>query len=306
MHSGRSGFTLIELSIVLVIIGLIVGGVLVGQDLIKAAEVRATISQIEKYNTAVNTFYGKYQALPGDMNISTATTFGFNATTHNGTGSSGRGDGNGVIDGGGGGLTCTVGGVTQQSCTNVTAYGETGVFWVDLSSDVAGHLIDGNFSLATEASAIPVANSLLPQYLPAVKLGRGNYFYVTEINKTNYFGIEDVSALSTNQPYIAGNASLTVAQAYSIDNKIDDGYPTTGTVAAMVSYSTPQWVLGGAQTSYSAYIPSGVLFSGTVGTAGDTPSSLTCFDAAAGTQPTYSLEQNGGNGPNCALIIRFQ
>jgi prepilin-type N-terminal cleavage/methylation domain-containing protein len=46
-----AGFTLIELSIVLVIIGLIVGGVLVGQDLVKAAGVRATISQIEKFNT---------------------------------------------------------------------------------------------------------------------------------------------------------------------------------------------------------------------------------------------------------------
>ncbi len=40
----RAGFTLIEMSIVLVIIGLIVGGVLVGQDLIRAAEVRAQIS----------------------------------------------------------------------------------------------------------------------------------------------------------------------------------------------------------------------------------------------------------------------
>src|SRR3982751_930235 len=74
---AEKGFTLIELSIVLVIIGLIVGGVLVGQDLIRAAEVRATISQIEKYNTAVNTFRGKYNALPGDLNASTATAFGF-------------------------------------------------------------------------------------------------------------------------------------------------------------------------------------------------------------------------------------
>jgi prepilin-type N-terminal cleavage/methylation domain-containing protein len=47
-RQGASGFTIIELSIVLVIIGLIVGGVLVGRDLIKAAEVLATISQIEK------------------------------------------------------------------------------------------------------------------------------------------------------------------------------------------------------------------------------------------------------------------
>src|ERR1700712_5355694 len=94
------GFTLIELSIVLVIIGLIVGGVLVGQDLIRAAEIRATISQIEKFNTAVNTFRGKYNAIPGDMNLSTAITFGF-ATTNRATGAAtaGQGDGNGLLDG---------------------------------------------------------------------------------------------------------------------------------------------------------------------------------------------------------------
>src|SRR6202167_3238935 len=96
--ASQSGFTLIELSIVLVIIGLIVGGVLVGQDLIRAAEIRATISQIEKYNTAVNTFRGKFNAIPGDMNLVTATTFGFSS---GGTRSStaGQGDGNGVLDG---------------------------------------------------------------------------------------------------------------------------------------------------------------------------------------------------------------
>jgi len=47
-RKSLKGFTLIELSIVLVIIGLIVGGVLVGHDLIRAAGVRATISQVEK------------------------------------------------------------------------------------------------------------------------------------------------------------------------------------------------------------------------------------------------------------------
>src|SRR5271155_2823005 len=92
---GQHGFTLIELSIVLVIIGLIVGGVLVGQDLIRAAEVRATIAQIEKYNTAVNTFRGKYNALPGDMNAATATAFNFTARGA----FAGEGDGNGVIEG---------------------------------------------------------------------------------------------------------------------------------------------------------------------------------------------------------------
>jgi prepilin-type N-terminal cleavage/methylation domain-containing protein len=71
--ANESGFALIELSIVLVI----VGGVLVGQDLIRAAEVQAQIIQIEQFNTATNTFYGKYDALPGDLNASVAATFAF-------------------------------------------------------------------------------------------------------------------------------------------------------------------------------------------------------------------------------------
>lgn len=69
--TAQRGFTLIELSIRLVIIGLIVGGVLVGRDLIE----RAQISQIEKYNTVVHTFQLKYNALPGD--IANAAQFGF-------------------------------------------------------------------------------------------------------------------------------------------------------------------------------------------------------------------------------------
>lgn len=66
-HRFSKGFTLIELSIVLVIIGLIIGGVLMGRDLIKAAEIRGLTSQLETYQTATNTFRLKYNALPGDI-----------------------------------------------------------------------------------------------------------------------------------------------------------------------------------------------------------------------------------------------
>jgi prepilin-type N-terminal cleavage/methylation domain-containing protein len=65
--SFQFGFTLIELSIVLLIIGLIVGGVLIGQDLIRASQIRTIISEVESYNTAVMTFRTKYNGLPGDL-----------------------------------------------------------------------------------------------------------------------------------------------------------------------------------------------------------------------------------------------
>jgi prepilin-type N-terminal cleavage/methylation domain-containing protein len=66
---SHSGFTLIELSIVLVIIGLLVGGVLVGRDLIKASELRQLNSRFVELETAIHTFRLKYGvALPGDWN----------------------------------------------------------------------------------------------------------------------------------------------------------------------------------------------------------------------------------------------
>ncbi len=71
--TAQRGFTLIELSIVLVIIGLIVGGILTGRDLIRAAELRSVVSDLERFDTAFNTFRGKYDCIPGDC--ANATTF---------------------------------------------------------------------------------------------------------------------------------------------------------------------------------------------------------------------------------------
>lgn len=63
----NKGFTLLELSIVMVIIGLIIGGITVGQDLVRAAEIGAVVNEANKYKVAFNTFKLKYNAVPGDM-----------------------------------------------------------------------------------------------------------------------------------------------------------------------------------------------------------------------------------------------
>lgn len=70
-HQAKRGFTLIELSIVLVIIGLIAGGVLVGRDLIHAAKMRKVLHTVEGFETAVYSFLQKYDAIPGDMSNAT-------------------------------------------------------------------------------------------------------------------------------------------------------------------------------------------------------------------------------------------
>ncbi|MFZ4541492.1 MAG: type II secretion system protein [Rickettsiales bacterium] len=98
MSKTSSGFSLVELSIVLVILGLLVGGILSGQSLIRAAELRAVSTEYSRYVTAVQTFRDKYFQLPGDMNSATtfwgtaavgaacATTIGSGTQTCNGNG----------------------------------------------------------------------------------------------------------------------------------------------------------------------------------------------------------------------------
>jgi len=69
----KNGFSLVELSIVLVIVGLLVGGVLTGKSLIRAADLRSVSTDYEGYRTATSAFRDKYFGLPGD--ITNASSF---------------------------------------------------------------------------------------------------------------------------------------------------------------------------------------------------------------------------------------
>lgn len=92
MKSQQSGFTLVEIAIVLVIIGLLLGGVLKGQELINSAKVKNFATDFRTIPLYIYGYQDKYKALPGDdRGASTRVAGAVDATT--GT------PGNGVIEG---------------------------------------------------------------------------------------------------------------------------------------------------------------------------------------------------------------
>ncbi|MCM2307256.1 MAG: prepilin-type N-terminal cleavage/methylation domain-containing protein [Sulfuritalea sp.] len=79
MKSRQSGFTLVEIAIVLVIIGLLLGGVLKGQELINSAKIKGLVNDLNGVTTAVYGYQDRFKALPGDDPNAT-TRWGTNTT----------------------------------------------------------------------------------------------------------------------------------------------------------------------------------------------------------------------------------
>lgn len=92
MKRNQSGFTLIEIAIVLVIIGLLLGGVLKGQELINSAKVKNLTTDFKNVPVYIYGYQDKYRSLPGDDS---------QAASHIGVSSASAvaGNGNGMIDG---------------------------------------------------------------------------------------------------------------------------------------------------------------------------------------------------------------
>jgi prepilin-type N-terminal cleavage/methylation domain-containing protein len=95
MNRKQQGFTLIEIAIVLVIIGLLLGGILKGQELITSARVRNLISQQDGVKAAFFGFQDRFRAFPGDYTAATTNIVGVAATAACGNG---NGNGNGRVE----------------------------------------------------------------------------------------------------------------------------------------------------------------------------------------------------------------
>lgn len=92
MKQNQSGFTLIEIAIVLVIIGLLLGGVLKGQELINSAKVKNLATDFRNIPLFIYGYQDKFRALPGDDKAADQHMTGADLTTASGVG-------NGVIEG---------------------------------------------------------------------------------------------------------------------------------------------------------------------------------------------------------------
>lgn len=202
-NKSQKGFTLVELSIVLVIIGLIISSVLVGQDLVKAAELRSIVTQYESFNAAVGAFRGKYNGVPGD--VAGNTDFGF----------TGNGDGDGVLSVS-----------TDLAADGAGDLGENVNFWNHLGSTGAS-LISGSYNAAAVTSATASAT------LPKSKVGE--YWGVFGSGSTNYFVVGVTGAASG--VYLT-TAVFTPLEAKGVDDKIDDGRPGRGIVQARGAHAT--------------------------------------------------------------------
>jgi prepilin-type N-terminal cleavage/methylation domain-containing protein len=203
----QKGFTLVELAIVLTIVGLLIGGILKGQQLIANAQVTAQIAQFKGVEAALITFNDSYQSLPGDMLLASTRL------PANGCGGAvcTNGDGNGVM-----GTASTTGPAS-------TAVGENLYFWEDLS---AANLLAGISGTAASFGS----------GLPNGKFTGSGLVATTITGPASYGGGIWVTAATANTAGAVGNGLLqgaglmTPNQAAQIDRKMDDGQSQSGSL----------------------------------------------------------------------------
>lgn len=212
---ASSGFTLVELAIVITIIGLLIGGVLKGQEMIQNARVTATIAQIKSYQAAMETFRDRFDQMPGDFSIAQRRLPGCGDASNYCS----NGDGNSII---GNRYTGTALG-TIQTGTAVPAV-ETTNYWKHLAM---ADLISG-----VNPSANP-ASPVWGRTHPSSPFGGGFMtvfgLHVTASKEGLWLVLSNT--LTGTTAYLPGGQNvLTPARAAQIDRKMDDGRPDAGYV----------------------------------------------------------------------------
>ncbi len=240
----KSAFTLVELSVILVVIGLVVGGIMVGRNLIESGRIRAQITQISDIETQINTFKVKYNCLPGDCSNATeflGTTFGANTVRD--------GDGDGIIRS----LYTGATPYNAGECTEPAVYGEISQLLLQLNATglgkytANGRLNGGSSLVGVEYTAtaydnttgffISCLSSLVHPTWTPLFFRTGNIIVVgsatTSVGRVGYaIGTYGTNAYATYGGYGVGLAlnpiGIPADVVRQIDEKIDDGSPSKG------------------------------------------------------------------------------
>ncbi len=217
----QSGFTLIELAIVLVIIGLLLGGVLKGQELINSAKTKQLANDFNSVAAAVYGYQDRYKALPGDDSGSAARWAGTPYPAAD------IGNANGFLDNAG--AACLF---TDPKGSPVTD--ECYIFWTGLRQAglVTGALTDG-----------PPGNNF------GGVLGVQNALDALTTAGAAGTGFKGIIACESNVPDKA---------AIALDTQLDDGKPDSGSIRAIFqgTPTTAVTVLNGVAAS-TPYLETG-------------------------------------------------
>ncbi len=208
------GFTLVELSIVMIIIGLLIGGVLKGQQLIENSRVNSLISAITAVKTANNTFADSYKAIPGDITTPEGKIPGCNTATF-------------CVSGNGNLKIGTYSG-TEALGDKLLQDSETVQFWKHLAlADLIGGIVPGADPASPEWGkthpSMALGGGLEMFYNPGVLPGDrrpGHFLRYSNQGMNPDSGVRDT----------AGLAAVTPRMAENIDKKMDDGAPLSGEV----------------------------------------------------------------------------
>jgi prepilin-type N-terminal cleavage/methylation domain-containing protein len=230
----KKAFSLIELSIVLIIIGLLVAGVTGGASLIKNSELRGLMTEARGYQTAVNAFNERFQALPGDYGTVVGGTF-----TNGSAVASNCAVTNGVCGNGNGQIEFYAAANTTVGATSATVGGrmEGNIAWQQLKN---GGFIDATFTPATgDAGDAGVVNTttLTPgTNIPGSKVKNLGWIFDTLGNNLNFViataSFAGSGAANANAVVASPAAIIIPVDALSVDTKTDDGVANTGKVRA--------------------------------------------------------------------------
>ncbi len=218
----KGGFSLVELSIVLVILGLLTGGILAGQSLIRASELRSVSVDFKRYSAAAYTFRDKYFGWPGDFKDATKFWGSAGGTGADATCFSAQSQASvATCNGDGNGDSSTAAGVNSS---------ERFMTWKHLAN--AG-LIEGSYTGKT-TGASGTYSILVGTNVPGSKVGAGSFFdmYAAAFN-AGYAFTETI--FPSQEITLYGDpansyGALLPEEAWNIDTKLDDGSPVYGVV----------------------------------------------------------------------------